>query len=248
MLSLVVSWTEICTIGLGSLLPFLICNILNKSDSAIQSFGSRQDVVITMAHRQLVRLVKIDGEDGRRRGISCLCQVLVLLNNLVKKKKQKNVTIFYKLSFYIWKNIYAVQCGFTSLSLSAEDSRESHSSRRWTLPEPTSLRLNHCRKESEGSLNTHFSQKADAGVFYILQKARRLWDHKEAHGVSSVSQCHRITAVWLRYFVSEQDKANNCILRYCFISKSTNTYVIHDSGLFHNIQINLGPRRKMQEK
>lgn len=44
-------------------------------------------------------------------------------------------------------------CGLTSLSLSAEDSRESHSSRRWTLPDGTSLRLNHCLQKTH--IKTH---------------------------------------------------------------------------------------------
>lgn len=47
------------------------------------------------------------------------------------------------------------RCSLTSLSLSAEDSRESHSSRRWTLPDGTSFRLNHCSHKTESSLKVH---------------------------------------------------------------------------------------------
>lgn len=71
---------EICTIGLGSLLPFLIY-ITNKTKHAethrTRRFWGGE------SHRQVLGLIQIDGENGGRRGIVCLTgQVLVLLDHL----------------------------------------------------------------------------------------------------------------------------------------------------------------------
>lgn len=63
--------------------------------------------------------------------------------------------VFIFLNFYLLKALplpgqkkiqstAMMSCWLTSLNLSTEDSRESHSSLRWTLPELTSFKLNHC--------------------------------------------------------------------------------------------------------
>ena len=90
--------------------------------------------------------------------------------------------------------------GLTSLSLSAEDSRESHSSRRWTLPDGTSLRLNHCLQKKRGlHQNTHFSHLAD---FFEPRWAGRIEEKNQSRSRGSAwgLQCHMLTGLLKRQY------------------------------------------------
>lgn len=100
-----------------------------------------------------------------------------------------------------WGNKSVRLCSsLTSLSLSAEDSRESHSSRRWTLPDVTSLRSNHCVKKQRAHYTNIFflsgwilEPEQDGRTEGGVTRA----DHEEAHGCLL---CHMLT-VMLHCFI-----------------------------------------------
>lgn len=103
-----------------------------------------------------------------------------------------------------WENKSVRLCSsLTSLSLSAEDSRESHSSRRWTLPDATSLRSNHCVKNTEGSLHKLLFFFLSGWILEPEQDGRTEGgvtraDHEEARGCLL---CHMLT-VMLHSFIT----------------------------------------------
>lgn len=98
-----------------------------------------------------------------------------------------------------WGNKSVRLCSsLTSLSLSAEDSRESHSSRRWTLPDVTSLRSNHCVKKRGLITQTFFFIWLNSWAWAGWQNWR--WRNKSrSRGgtwVSPVSHANRYAALF----------------------------------------------------
>lgn len=76
-----------------------------------------------------------------------------MMSNPEREQANKNVTNNYWDYKDPPSTIY-LRFRLTSLSLSSEDSKESHSSLRWTLPDGTSFRLNHCLQKQSSYL-TH---------------------------------------------------------------------------------------------
>lgn len=161
LLSLVVSWTEICTKGLGSLLPFFIYTqtlqklftqpIQQKRHNIRARAASKLKAGLTGRSWPWSRYtVKMAAEGG-----SALLPNVVMFWFFWRTcgiKQGFNKPILYLEEVQFVTNLKQASDTrldrsdvwiLTSVRRSAEGSRESHSSFRWTFPLGVSLRVNH---------------------------------------------------------------------------------------------------------